>query len=294
MLRRHRLSFVSLAAAVTLVALTSAGSAWAQVLPMIVDHTGSSGEQYWWSQERAHESGPFDRALRAAGAPSLRDPARLPNLVISRIYRRPDLSPTNARNLGRMADVGVVALGEARARQTQIAWLDEYLVVVSVSTVLLDVESGAELARVAVTGRGTARTPDEATARAHEEAAAAFVRTVRGVRTVPAPRDDGRATVVVRSPQGAAPFVALRAALVEGLAPRAELNECWASESQIALCITPMPGTTLEAVMGLVEAAVRRTIDGVEVTRAERSAERLSMEVDVVPRTAPGPLDRAL
>ncbi|MCB9521221.1 MAG: hypothetical protein H6698_01395 [Myxococcales bacterium] len=218
-----------------LIAFATPARADAQVLPVVVDATGTT-EVAWWvggDEPRAE----FVAALVGAAGSALLDPTTArPTTEVSRVLRRADITDSNARSLAGLYGASEVLCGRVeRSTAGSIAWIGVDRFTVHAALRLVDVASGAVLwelddERVGFGNDGAHRA---AVAMAHAVAA----RLSRAGAGGPVGVDSDVPVVVVESPSGAQPYIAFRGALADEVVGIVEVTEVWASEGRVAFAL---------------------------------------------------------
>ncbi|RAL23797.1 hypothetical protein DL240_06485 [Lujinxingia litoralis] len=237
-------------------------SGGAVVLMTEVVEAGVAGEQpqvgFWWSQAGEAQWTDSDRALLRGLEAQGVELARMGDQSISRIYRRPALSPANAAQLGALLGGDRVLVGQITYRKLGPIWplgLETLEANAELELVAAGSTEGVSLQRFVVNRRYYGSDARELLAEARQQVGLALGEVAgRGLRRSAGPvgMASTEPLIAVRNATSAAHLERLRARLLE-LDGISAVVERWASEGIIALEINPGEVTSPD----VVEYAVR-------------------------------------
>lgn len=264
-----------------------APTAAADVLPIVVDRT-SETSRFWWADETAASAGVVDDALfqlgEDAGTPWISPRAARPSGGVSRVFRTEAITENNARQLGALFGASHIVFGEVRRDGPRdVPWLGVARVELVAELALVDVGTGATLARWTVrrTGHGleadAMRAAGQAIARELAPRCEAALAGTRGEWA--SPEID---VVIVHSPEGAAPFIAFRAALREAHPGIVDVTETWASEGMVALRLLLDEGVTFSDAAVAVQRLDGATLDNALVREVRREEAGIWVDMRVL------------
>jgi hypothetical protein len=228
------------------LALVSVAAADAQILPLITERSGGSSS-FWWEEPADPAFSDFEQALLREAAGLIIDVSTLSDPPgVSRIYRVPDLSATNARNLGGLFEANQVLVGDLVVGESEMAaggffWVAE--AEISYRLLSVDVEVTHAESRRIFLGRGTdaAAARDAAVSHAAEYLAEVVSRLQSRLDPT-AEADATSPTLLLIGLERAATLVALKGELRRHGEIVTDVREVWASEGVIALEVELAPG----------------------------------------------------
>ena len=229
----------AISAAVLLAWLGAAPEATARTLPVVVD-ASDGADRAWWAEREAIAPGPFDAALWR----NVRDDAAwiapdrsVPSTPVSRVFARADISDANARALAGLYGATHALVGRVEvASASPVEWLRLPRVALRARLRVVDVATGAVVTEVEL--RRTGFSADGVAAAAAALGRGASTLAVRAAATRVAPSvADGAHQVVVACHDGAAPYVAFKAALREASGGVIDVSEAWATEGRVGLAV---------------------------------------------------------
>lgn len=252
--------------------------AFADMLPLVVDHTQSDAPTYWWANARPESRGPLDHALFSEDTRGVVSPITTSDFSVSRVFQRPKLSVVNAQQMARMTGATSFFLGEARASTTEVRWLDSTAAIVTIQGDLYDTRSGTLLGNVEILGRGVSSTADGAIAVAARTAAQDLSHFQPGRGRTQKNTDATDVEVVIHSHDGAQSFVALRRHFTEVVGDKGTLHTCRASEGEVVLCVHSESAED-ETLRRLLLQGVERTVSDVVIDEIVEHGNRIHIHV---------------
>lgn len=232
-----------------------------------LEEGASSTVRYWWVQPDQPKWTESDKVLRSALTDSGVDLVGLSSKVrISKIYRTPNLSLSNAATLGSLVGAKRVLVGNITYERKQgIGPIGLVRMAATADISLVSAESGetTALSRFTVEREGFAKTADEALARARQETTAALSALVSNTLM----RGPGPVGV-----QAEERFIGLRNAenalvlqrvknFLESLEQVDAVGVRWASEGVIALEVNPGKADAEDVVEYAIRALKNQTFE---------------------------------
>ena len=217
----------------------------ADTLALIVDETAETA--FWWGGDGA---GDCVENLLAERADLVGGQNALGRAAISRVYQRPDITPSNAANLGVLLGVDTVVLGRVTQQGgSQAPWTGRSRAELVLDVVLLDSATGASRGAVSMSAVSFAPYGEDALARACRTLGRDLaVQQSRASFAVASELPRPSADLVVYPSGQAAPYVALRGALRAAHEGVADVVERWASEGAIGVTFSLVEGYEAEEV----------------------------------------------
>ena len=269
-------------AAVFSASFVGGAAAEASILPMIVDNTGDDTE-YWWSTGSGAPAGAFDERIFGTSGPGWIAPSETtPTGAISTIFRRPDITLNNALSLARLYGASHVLIGDiALEGDDEQPWLGLPRAEVVFRGVVVEVRSGSvvddlEIRRVSFQPGGSA----EAARSVADQARRATDALVQSPGEVGV--SDAGPVVVIRSHDGASPFIAVRGALRDVHPGVVDVGEVWATEGQIALALVLDEGVVFEDVARSIDRLSGVAVQGTLVRQVVRTGRGIEIDASLV------------
>ncbi|MEL6181043.1 MAG: hypothetical protein AAFS10_18945, partial [Myxococcota bacterium] len=266
------------------------------LLTLIAVTDGDATPSFWWSAGRSASLSPPERALlepaRSQGLAVL-DPGAVANPPpISRIYRRPDLTPANAINLAGLYGASAVVLGRVVRRPHGAA--DAVGLAgheVEVALRVLSVQSRRELGRFAVTRHAFA--PEEDAARREALAAA----MAEAGMWVAAQGSQMAGSTAVGLDDRDEPYMVVSglwtmealATLQKRIAQQAgSVRLAWLAPGRVGLDIAPEQKQSRSDLEALTQTLIDAPPEGMRLTPTPGAPEPTWLSVERVPNSEPG------
>lgn len=249
-MRKTQESFIrwSIVAWMILSSTMLAASAQADILPFVLDETGDGNIYYWWSTSTPQIQGEMDKALFSNDVSGIVSPVQRADLNISRVFQRPELSTSNAKQIATMAGASVFFMGRAQKSSTQVAWLSSTAVTVTIRGTLYDTRSASVIDDVELQGYGVGATDVQALRVAMRSAARHLARFQP--RTDGGQRVEGESLtleIVVQAPSTSDVLENVRVKVENYVKQIGNLSVCRISDGEIALCVHEATQTPLDA-----------------------------------------------
>lgn len=264
-------------AAVAVLCMLS-GSAFADMLPLVVDQTQDNAPTFWWESAQPQARGPLDRALFSEDTHGVVSPIDKESFSVSRVFQRPKLSVVNAQQMARMTGATSFFLGEASSSTTEVRWLDSTAAVVTIHGELYDTRSGTLLGNVEIVGRGVSSTADAAINVAARSAAQDLSHFQPGRGRAQNNAETTNIEVVIHSHDGAQSFVTLRRHFADLVADKGTLHTCRASEGEVALCVSG-DGIDNDVIQRVLLQGLERTVGDVVIDEVVQNGHRIHINV---------------
>jgi hypothetical protein len=252
--------------AIALLTLVIPGIVNAQTLPLLRDLTVSP-EATWWVDDHVPTDG-VDEAITGMNDTRWISPDRATTSnTISRLLRRPDITPSNAVALAELFGASSVLIGVVyESERGELPLLGLSRCELGIQASLLSVETSATIASLEFATSAYAERADDACSEARSLLLAWVTEYLPGSAGSQFGIPSDAPTVQVASPDGAAPYVALRDHIRRSHPEVIDLVERWASEGNIAVELILTDETdalsTLEDISHTIRAATQIEVTG--------------------------------